>query len=80
MRGEAPVVGQAGQAFFMTRGTPHGFKNVGQTTAAVFEIFVKQSKGAAAWQLPAGLAFDANAIACAAQDGSCVSAVTPSRQ
>jgi quercetin dioxygenase-like cupin family protein len=42
MRGEAPVMGKAGQAFFMTRGTPHGFKNVGQTPAAVFEIFVKQ--------------------------------------
>ena len=42
IRDEAPVAGKAGQAFFMTRGTPHGFKNTGQTPAAVFEIFVKQ--------------------------------------
>ena len=32
-----------GQAFFMKKGTPHGFKNSGTTPAAVFEIFVKRS-------------------------------------
>ena len=41
---EAPVAAASGQAFFLKRGTPHGFKNVGATPAAVFEIFVKQTK------------------------------------
>ena len=41
---EAPVAAASGQAFFLKRGTPHGFKNVGATSAAVFEIFVKQTK------------------------------------
>jgi len=40
---DAPVAARAGQAFFMRRGTPHGFTNVGTTPAAVFEIFVKQT-------------------------------------
>lgn len=40
---DAPVAAAAGQAFFFKRGTPHGFKNVGTTPAAVMEIFVKQS-------------------------------------
>jgi quercetin dioxygenase-like cupin family protein len=39
----APTTATAGQAFFMKRGTPHGFRNTGQTPAAVFEIFVKKS-------------------------------------
>ena len=41
---DAPVAAASGQAFFMKKGTPHGFKNVGKTPAAVFEIFVKQTK------------------------------------
>jgi feruloyl esterase len=43
--GSAPPVRAAalGQAFFMTRGTPHGFKNVGATPAVALEIFVKQT-------------------------------------
>jgi quercetin dioxygenase-like cupin family protein len=47
IRNEAPVAGKPGQAFFMTRGTLHGFKNVGSTPAAVFEIFIKQTTTAA---------------------------------
>ena len=47
IRNEAPSAGKPGQAFFMTRGTPHGFKNVGSTPAAVFEIFIKQTTTAA---------------------------------
>lgn len=39
----APVVAASGQAFFFNRGTPHSFKNVGTTPAAVLEIFVKQA-------------------------------------
>lgn len=36
-----PVMAKEGQAFFMVKGTPHGFRNVGTTPAAVMEIFVK---------------------------------------
>ncbi|HYA17941.1 MAG TPA: cupin domain-containing protein [Bryobacteraceae bacterium] len=36
-----PVMAAEGQAFFMQKGTPHGFRNVGTTPAAVMEIFVK---------------------------------------
>lgn len=39
----APVAARAGQAFFMTRGTAHGFTNVGTTPGAAMEIFVKQT-------------------------------------
>jgi quercetin dioxygenase-like cupin family protein len=38
-----PVVATPGQAFFMTRGTRHGFRNLESSPAAVMEIFVKQS-------------------------------------
>jgi quercetin dioxygenase-like cupin family protein len=44
---EKPVEATAGQAFFMQKGTPHGFKNVGSTPAAVLEIFVKDGISAA---------------------------------
>jgi quercetin dioxygenase-like cupin family protein len=50
---DAPVAAKAGQAFFLKRGTPHGFRNVGTTPGAVMEIFVKQSTVAAdleAWR------------------------------
>jgi len=40
---DGPVVAEPGQAFFMTRGTQHGFRNVGSGPAAVMEIFVQQS-------------------------------------
>lgn len=40
---DAPVAAKSGQAFFMKRGTRHGFRNTGTTPAAVFEIFVKRS-------------------------------------
>ena len=30
-----------GQAFFMAKGTKHGFKNTGPSTAIVIEVFVK---------------------------------------
>ena len=36
-----PVQAAEGQAFFMLKGTPHGFRNLGSTPAAVMEIFVK---------------------------------------
>jgi quercetin dioxygenase-like cupin family protein len=40
---DAPVTATSGQAFFLKRGTPHGFRNIGQTPGAVLEIFVKQT-------------------------------------
>jgi quercetin dioxygenase-like cupin family protein len=52
--GEAPVAAATGQPVFFKRGTPHGFKNVGATPAAVLEIFVKDTPGAAARQNPFG--------------------------
>ncbi len=39
----APVTATSGQAFFMTRGTQHGFKNIGTTPGAALEIFIKQT-------------------------------------
>ncbi|HEY7390895.1 MAG TPA: cupin domain-containing protein [Bryobacteraceae bacterium] len=42
-----PVEATSGQAFFFERGTPHGFKNVGDTPAAVIEVFVKDAPSAA---------------------------------
>jgi quercetin dioxygenase-like cupin family protein len=44
---DAPVAAASGQAFFMKRGTPHGFRNVGATPAALFEIFIKETTTAA---------------------------------
>ena len=44
---EAPKSATAGQAFFMKKGTRHGFRNTGTTPAAVFEIFVKRSTASA---------------------------------
>jgi quercetin dioxygenase-like cupin family protein len=42
-----PVEAASGQAFFMEKGTPHGFRNLGSTPAAVLEIFVKNGPGTA---------------------------------
>ena len=40
---DAPIAAASGQAFFLKRGTPHGFKNTGGTLRVVFEIFVKRT-------------------------------------
>jgi len=42
-----PLEAASGQAFFIQKGTPHGFKNVGNTSAAVIEVFVKDGASAA---------------------------------
>ena len=47
-----PVEAAPGQAFFMQKGTPHGFRNTGSTPAAVMEVFVKDDS-APAGQTPA---------------------------
>jgi len=36
-----PVDTIPGQAYFMEKGTPHGFRNVGSAPAMVMEVFVK---------------------------------------
>ena len=46
-----PVEAPPGQAFFMEKGTPHGFRNTGATPAVVMEVFVKD--GSATAQAPA---------------------------
>jgi quercetin dioxygenase-like cupin family protein len=40
---ETPTAAKPGQAYFMSRGTSHGFKNVGSTPGAVVEIFIKRA-------------------------------------
>jgi len=37
-----------GQAYFMEKSTPHGFRNIGSSPAIVMEVFVKD--GAATTQ------------------------------
>ena len=51
---DAPLTVKPGQAIFMKKGTPHGFRNVGTTPGAAMEIFVKQSTAADlhAWLAP----------------------------
>ena len=50
------IAANPGQAYFMTRGTSHGFKNVGATAAAVLEIFIKQTTNAVNRNLAGDLA------------------------
>ncbi|HIN11952.1 MAG TPA: cupin domain-containing protein [Acidobacteria bacterium] len=49
---DAPVPALPGQAFFFERGTMHGFRNVGDTEAAVMEVFVKDSGSNASRDVP----------------------------
>jgi quercetin dioxygenase-like cupin family protein len=47
---DKPMEVNPGQAIYMEKGTPHGFKNVGTTKAAVMEVFVKADSAAATEQ------------------------------
>jgi quercetin dioxygenase-like cupin family protein len=38
-----PVEAMPGQAYFIEKGTPHGFRNLGSTVAVVMEVFVKET-------------------------------------
>jgi quercetin dioxygenase-like cupin family protein len=51
-----PVETTPGQAYFMEKGTPHGFRNIGSSPAMVMEVFVKDSAATAQRELgrPAG--------------------------
>ena len=42
-----PVEAAVGQAYFMEKGTPHGFRNTGSSPAMVMEVFVKDGAAAA---------------------------------
>jgi quercetin dioxygenase-like cupin family protein len=42
-----PVEAIPGQAYFMEKGTPHGFRNSGSSPAMVMEVFVKDGAAAA---------------------------------
>ena len=48
MGSDAPVAAPPGQAFYLAKGTMHGFRNTGTTPAAVIEVFVKQAAPAVA--------------------------------
>jgi quercetin dioxygenase-like cupin family protein len=45
---DKPVEVDPGQAFFMKKSTPHGFRNLGDSPAMVMEVFVKDGKASAA--------------------------------
>jgi quercetin dioxygenase-like cupin family protein len=49
---DKPVIATPGQAFYLLKGTPHGFRNIGTTPAAVMEVFVLLDKPANAQQAP----------------------------
>jgi len=36
-----PITAAPGQAYYMEKGTPHGFRNIGSSAAMVIEVFVK---------------------------------------
>jgi quercetin dioxygenase-like cupin family protein len=42
-----PIEATPGQAYFMERGTQHGFRNIGSSPAMVMEIFVKDGAATA---------------------------------
>jgi mannose-6-phosphate isomerase-like protein (cupin superfamily) len=42
-----PVEATPGQAYFMEKGTPHGFRNTGSSPAMVMEVFVKDGAATA---------------------------------
>jgi quercetin dioxygenase-like cupin family protein len=42
-----PIEATAGQAYFMEKGTPHGFRNTGSLSATVMEVFVEDAAATA---------------------------------
>ena len=43
---EKPVMTDAGQAYFMLKGTPYGFRNTGTTPAMAYEVFMNEGPAA----------------------------------
>jgi quercetin dioxygenase-like cupin family protein len=46
--GDTKSAASLGQAYFIEKGTPHGFRNTGQTPAAGYEVFIREPKTSAA--------------------------------
>ena len=44
---DKPVMAAPGQAYFILKSTPHGFRNTGAAMAMVYEVFVKDGPAAA---------------------------------
>jgi quercetin dioxygenase-like cupin family protein len=44
----APIVVAPGEAQYIEKGTPHGFRNIGNTPAVLMEVFVKDASPATA--------------------------------
>lgn len=63
---EKPIETTPGQAYFMQKGTPHGFRNLGSTPAAVMEVFVKDDAAHARQAPRRGDVDDASSLARAA--------------
>ena len=49
---DKPVIATPGQAFYLLKGTPHGFRNIGSTPASVMEVFVLLDKPTTGQQAP----------------------------
>lgn len=75
---DKPVEAIPGQAYFMQRGTPHGFRNTGSTPAAVMEVFVKDNAATAQFD-PGPRAGRADAPALAQAAGGSTAAAMPLR-
>jgi quercetin dioxygenase-like cupin family protein len=71
-----PVEATPGQAYFLQRGTPHGFRNMGSSPAAVMEVFVKDD-AAIAQQAPGGLSGRNDAARLAQTAGHSAGTVMP---
>jgi hypothetical protein len=56
-----PIEATPGQAYFMEKGTPYGFRNTGSSPGMVMEVFVKDA-AATAQQEPGGPAGGEDAL------------------
>lgn len=45
--GDTKTAASPGQAYFIEKGTPHGFRNTGSTPASAYEVFVREPRTSA---------------------------------
>jgi quercetin dioxygenase-like cupin family protein len=45
--GDTKIAASPGQAYYIERGTPHGFRNTGSTPASGYEVFIREPKTSA---------------------------------
>jgi quercetin dioxygenase-like cupin family protein len=45
--GDTKTAAVPGQAYFIDKGTPHGFRNTGATPASAYEVFIREPKTSA---------------------------------